>query len=87
MYSPFRQLLLPLAKRSSAPQVLNESNSILSYIADKWGRSKGLYPETAEQLALAWQWLEFGEQYLVPRTNPVRIISVYEYPFDPETLG
>ena len=98
--------------------VLNESNTIVSYLANKYNRD-GIYPESPEDLATAWQWLgerhptpphsrtsvahrsggsgvgghagrqaeagrptglrlrgvcctaEFGEQFLVPRTNPV----------------
>jgi glutathione S-transferase len=30
----------------------------------------GLYPDDPVQLALAWQWLEFGETTLAPATNP-----------------
>jgi glutathione S-transferase len=51
--------------------VLNESNSIVSYLCGKYGAGLGLYPPTPERLALAWQWMEFGETFLVPRTNPV----------------
>mmetsp|Transcript_26838 Transcript_26838/g.72391 ORF Transcript_26838/g.72391 Transcript_26838/m.72391 type:complete len:112 (+) Transcript_26838:73-408(+) len=38
--------------------VLNESNTITSYIAHRFDeRKRGLYPSSPEGLALAWQWL------------------------------
>jgi glutathione S-transferase len=45
--------------------VLNESNTILAYIAQKYGGSP-LYPSSPETLALAWNWLEWGETTLAP---------------------
>ena len=52
--------------------VLNESNTIVAYLCNKYaGPDSGLYPSTPEQLAIAWQWMEFGETFIVPRTNPV----------------
>ena len=51
--------------------VLNESNTIVSYIANKYGQDAGLYPQSESELALAWQWLEYGETTLAPATNPV----------------
>ena len=51
--------------------VLNESNTIVAHISNKFGAGSGVYPADADELSQAWQWLEFGEQYLVPRTNPV----------------
>jgi glutathione S-transferase len=47
------------------PLVLNESNTIISYIAQKYGDSN-LYPSSPEKLALAWNWLEWGETTLYP---------------------
>ena len=43
----------------------------MQYIAQVYGGSTGLYPATPTEQALARQWLEFGEQYLVAKTNPV----------------
>ena len=43
----------------------------MQYIAQVYGGSTGLYPASATEQALARQWLEFGEQYLVAKTNPV----------------
>ena len=41
---------VPVAKFGSV--VLNESNTITAYIADKYGRNTGFYPATAEGVAL-----------------------------------
>mmetsp|Transcript_17377 Transcript_17377/g.44931 ORF Transcript_17377/g.44931 Transcript_17377/m.44931 type:complete len:244 (+) Transcript_17377:113-844(+) len=43
----------------SADLVLNESNTIVSYVAQRF--APALYPSTPESLALAWQWMEWGE--------------------------
>ena len=43
--------------------VLNESNTIVSYLANKYNRD-GIYPESPEDLATAWQWL--GERHPTP---------------------
>lgn len=51
--------------------VVNESNTIVSYIANKYGKAKGLYPEDPAKLAMAWQWLEFGEDTLAPKLGPI----------------
>ena len=47
------------------PLVLNESNTIIAYIAQKYG-DPNLYPSSPEDLALAWNWLEWGETTLYP---------------------
>lgn len=49
--------------------VLNESNTIISYICQVYG--KHLYPESPDLLALAWQWLEYGETTVVPTVAPI----------------
>ena len=49
--------------------VLNESNTIVSYICQVYG--KHLYPDSADRLALAWQWLEYGESTVVPTIAPI----------------
>ena len=49
--------------------ILNESNTIVSYICQVYG--KHLYPDSPEQLALAWQWLEYGESTVVPTVAPL----------------
>eukprot|EP00427_Karlodinium_veneficum_P016795 CAMPEP_0169149980 /NCGR_PEP_ID=MMETSP1015-20121227/49879_1 /TAXON_ID=342587 /ORGANISM="Karlodinium micrum, Strain CCMP2283" /LENGTH=263 /DNA_ID=CAMNT_0009218963 /DNA_START=34 /DNA_END=825 /DNA_ORIENTATION=- len=43
--------------------VINESNSITAFIAQRYGNSE-LYPSPPEKLALAWQWAEWGETTL-----------------------
>ena len=49
--------------------VINESNSICSYICQVYG--KHLYPTSADQLALAWQWLEYGESTIAATLAPI----------------
>lgn len=51
--------------------VLNESNTIVAHLANRYSAASGIYPVDVDELSQAWQWLEFGEQFLVPRTNPV----------------
>jgi glutathione S-transferase len=51
--------------------VLNESNTIVAYLCNKYGAGSSLYPATPGALAVAWQWMEFGETFIVPRTNPI----------------
>lgn len=43
--------------------VLNESNTIVAFIAQRYGHSEE-YPASPEQIALAWQWAEWGETTL-----------------------
>jgi len=49
--------------------ILNESNTIVSYISQVYG--KHLYPDSPDKLALAWQWLEYGESTVVPTVAPL----------------
>ena len=49
--------------------VVNESNSICSYICHTYG--KHLYPSSPDQLALAWQWLEYGETTIAATQTPI----------------
>ena len=49
--------------------VLNESNTIVSYFASKFGREKGLYPASEKDVALAWQWAEWGESSVASITT------------------
>jgi len=51
--------------------VLNESNTIVSYIAHKYGAGTALYPASPERLATAWQWLEWTESSVQPTLSPV----------------
>ena len=53
------------------PLVLNESNTIVSYICQTRGGGTGLYPQDPAALAKAWQWLEYAETTIVPAQNPV----------------
>ena len=49
--------------------VINESNSIVSYICHKYGNN--LYPKSPDLLALAWQWLEYGETTVAANLAPI----------------
>ena len=49
--------------------VINESNSIVSYICNLY--AKHLYPDSPDLLALAWQWLEYGETTVAASLAPV----------------
>ena len=49
--------------------VINESNSICSYICQVYG--KHLYPSSPDLLALAWQWLEYGETTIAATQTPI----------------
>ena len=49
--------------------VINESNSIVSYICHMYG--KHLYPKSPDLLALAWQWLEYGETAVAANLAPI----------------
>jgi glutathione S-transferase len=67
------------------PLVLCESNTICAYLAQEHS-DKGLWPNSAGEVATAWQWLEFVENYLCSaRFNPVfhaRVRNAY-----PPSLG
>ncbi|KAG8466248.1 hypothetical protein KFE25_002004 [Diacronema lutheri] len=52
------------------PFVVNESNSAVAYLASKLSPG-GLYPATAEGVANAWQWLEWGESSVAASQSPV----------------
>lgn len=62
--------LLVHTAASSAPFVVNESNSAVAYLASKLS-SGGLYPSTAEGVAEAWQWLEWGESSVALNLSPI----------------
>ena len=49
--------------------VINESNSIVSYICNQYG--KHMYPNSPDLLALAWQWLEYGETTVAANLAPI----------------
>ena len=49
--------------------VINESNSIVSYICQMY--AKDLYPKSPDLLALAWQWLEYGETTVAANLAPI----------------
>ena len=49
--------------------ILNESNTIVSYIAQTFGKQSHFYPSSRENIALAWQWAEWGESTLEPALN------------------
>ena len=59
--------------------VINESNSAVAYLLQKYqggaaetgGQGQLLYPSDPAELALAWQWAEWGETTLAPSQNPV----------------
>lgn len=55
---------------SAAPFVVNESNSAVAYLASKLSPG-GLYPSTAEGVANAWQWLEWGESSVALSLSPI----------------
>jgi len=44
--------------------VLNESNTIVYYIATQYGKGKEICPTSPEVVATAWQWAEWGESTL-----------------------
>ena len=54
---------------AAIPFVLNESNSIVSHVAE--AGAGGLYPADSRVHALAWQWQEYGETSLQPALSPV----------------
>lgn len=54
------------------PMTLNGSNAICVYLAHKYGKTLGLFPNNSESVGLAFQWAEFIEGYLAtPRLNHV----------------
>mmetsp|Transcript_34275 Transcript_34275/g.73199 ORF Transcript_34275/g.73199 Transcript_34275/m.73199 type:complete len:226 (-) Transcript_34275:299-976(-) len=65
--------------------VLNESNTIVAYIAQQYGQDTGLYPSTAGAVAQCWQWQEFGETSLQPVLSPVwwGMVKMSGYPPGP----
>lgn len=55
-----------------APQfVINESNTIVAYIAQVYGEQQSLFPQNARDIALGWQWQEYGETSVQPACSPV----------------
>ena len=50
---------------------LHESNTIVSYLAAKYGSSSGLLPEGHEAMAVASMWTEYAETTIAPIQNPV----------------
>lgn len=66
--------------------VLNESNTMVSYICQKYGPH--LYPDTEASLALAWQWLEYAETTMAEAQAPIFFHVVRNnlaYPFGSKT--
>merc|ERR1712232_1094927 len=65
------------------PVVLNESNTIVAYLCQKYGKQAGLYPDSAPALALAWQWLEYAETTIAEAQAPIffPIVRGIPYPF------
>lgn len=59
------------AADGAAQLVLNESNTIASYVCARWSAGTTMYPPTHEAVALAWQWLEWGESSVQPTLSPV----------------
>lgn len=56
------------------PLVLNESNTIVAYLFQKYGQKLGnqMYPNmSAASLALAWQWLEYAESTIAEAQTPI----------------
>lgn len=49
--------------------VLNESNTIVSYVAHRL--SADLYPSNPETLARAWQWMEWAESSASSKVSPI----------------
>lgn len=68
------------------PLVLNESNTIVAYLCQKYGKDAGLelYPDASPMsLALAWQWMEYGETTLAQTTAPIFFNVVRGLPYPP----
>ncbi|KAL3893660.1 MAG: hypothetical protein SGPRY_014078, partial [Prymnesium sp.] len=73
-------------ERSGASEfVLNESNSIVAYLARRYGGRGSLYPASIERAALCWQWQEYGESSIQPACSPVwwGYMSGSGYPLGP----
>ena len=51
--------------------VLHESNTIVAFLATKFGQDSGLVPGSPEAAAVASQWTEFAETTIAPLQNPV----------------
>ncbi|KAJ1625829.1 glutathione S-transferase [Pavlovales sp. CCMP2436] len=55
---------------AGAQFVVNESNSGVAYLASKLGAGT-FYPSTPEEVAKAWEWLEWGETSVAASLSPV----------------
>lgn len=64
------------------PLVLSESNTIVAYLCQRYGKEAALYPDASPaSLALAWQWLEFAESTIAGAQAPVFFAVVRNKPF------